>query len=754
MYQILFACSQLLIVSMASASVIHVSVGADGPATGTSWEAAMPSLQDALLAAQSGDEVWVSVGRYVPRSDEGSNPRLATFEIPPGVSVYGGFAGNELSRDARALLFEDTVLNGDVLGDDEPDFINRDENTRHVVTIVNSGDMARIDGFLVSGGHAGPSGDAAKRSGAGLIIQGSAQVANVTFRDNLSRGSTVEVAGGAGACLLTGTATFTSCRFEGNQHTQVLNSNSNGNGGGGLACRDGLLLLESCTFVANRLVGGWRVAGAGLGVIPAQGETAAAEVSNCTFEDNLLDMNGALGFGGGLGVLSSGGDASCLVEDSVFRGNQILADAQSGTGAGGGIASSSTGTGGQIDLTVQGCTISGNRVQRDVRDGLANLGGGVAVSCNTGVFTLNLRDSVVTGNVVRSFNNGAQGGGVAIFDTGEHMADLRITNCFIGFNALEAGSGFVHGAGLYAGPLAGGRLLMANTEVRGNVARALADDERLVGVGGGLWTGMSGEIDLQNVAIVGNRALDRAGAQIGLGTQSMRFSSSTVAFSQSDDGQPGVRFRVDEKNTVTVTNSVFWGNAIGQTGIPAQQVTGPDGRVAVYWSNLQGGQGDLAGADNLDINPMFGDALGSDGVPNSGDEVVRLSALSPCIDAGNNELLARDLGDLDGDGDANEPLPLDAAGRPRIQQNHMVPDTGFGAGDLVDLGALEYELTCPGDLNLDGRLDLKDLAVMLQALGTVRGQPDFEELADLYPNERIDISDLAAFLASFGNTCP
>ena len=35
-----------------------------------------------------------------------------TFKIPAGVSVYGGFAGNETSRDQRNILKYPTVLSG------------------------------------------------------------------------------------------------------------------------------------------------------------------------------------------------------------------------------------------------------------------------------------------------------------------------------------------------------------------------------------------------------------------------------------------------------------------------------------------------------------------------------------------------------------------------------------------------------------------------------------------------------------------
>jgi hypothetical protein len=58
---------------------------------GGSWATAHPYLQDALAAAQSGDEIWVAEGLYYP--DEGAgqtaNDRASTFQLQNGVAVYG-----------------------------------------------------------------------------------------------------------------------------------------------------------------------------------------------------------------------------------------------------------------------------------------------------------------------------------------------------------------------------------------------------------------------------------------------------------------------------------------------------------------------------------------------------------------------------------------------------------------------------------------------------------------------------------------
>ena len=93
----LVSCACTLVAAGASADVIYVRADlASGLNDGSSWSNAYrgsAGLRAALAEAVPGDEIWVGHGTYTPAEPGGS--REASFVMPSGVRLVGGFLGHE-----------------------------------------------------------------------------------------------------------------------------------------------------------------------------------------------------------------------------------------------------------------------------------------------------------------------------------------------------------------------------------------------------------------------------------------------------------------------------------------------------------------------------------------------------------------------------------------------------------------------------------------------------------------------------------
>jgi hypothetical protein len=127
---------------------VYVKCSAAGANSGGNWYDAFTDLQDALALAGSGGEIWVAQGTYYPGTSQS-----ATFTIPAGAAVYGGFYGNESSLEQRAPSTYVTVLSGDI------DAAGLDAGNCYRVVSMSSG---TLDGFTIEQGY-GSSGSADDR---------------------------------------------------------------------------------------------------------------------------------------------------------------------------------------------------------------------------------------------------------------------------------------------------------------------------------------------------------------------------------------------------------------------------------------------------------------------------------------------------------------------------------------------------------------------------------------------------------------
>ena len=131
---------------------VYVDKNATGNNDGTSWTDAFTDLQNVLLNTVDDAEIWVAKGTYTSVS---SNRSTSFNIVNNGVKIYGGFAGTENQLSERDLLNNNTILSGDINGDDTGVSFtgnNRGENMHHVVRI-NANDVV-LDGLIINDGQA------------------------------------------------------------------------------------------------------------------------------------------------------------------------------------------------------------------------------------------------------------------------------------------------------------------------------------------------------------------------------------------------------------------------------------------------------------------------------------------------------------------------------------------------------------------------------------------------------------------------
>jgi hypothetical protein len=299
---------------------IYVNAGVGSGGDGTSWNNAYNSLQDAMDAANTGDEIWVASGTYKPTKDHtGStsptDPRDKNFHLAKDLKIYGGFAGYETLFSDRNTKANETILSGDFNGDDvisgsgaTLSISDTSENAYHVLILANLTSNAVIDGLTIKGGNAsGQVGDnftfasrtfsryygggvylnASSPRFANLIISGnganyaagmyainssSPNISNTLFKLNLA------YTNGGGFALTLSSSTINNSVFTGNK--TIL-----GTGGG--------IYNERCnTTVTNSTFVGNSSASKSAGIINWN-TTETLTISNCIFWGNTYNGGGS-----------------------------------------------------------------------------------------------------------------------------------------------------------------------------------------------------------------------------------------------------------------------------------------------------------------------------------------------------------------------------------------------------------------------------------------------------------------------------
>jgi uncharacterized repeat protein (TIGR01451 family) len=365
---------------------IYVNDDASGANDGTSWADAYVNLQDALIGANPGDEIWVAEGVYYP--DEGGgqtdNDRTATFRLWSGVALYGGFDGIETSRDQRDWENHVTILSGDIDHETNPD-VNTDGNyvaetwsdieglnAYYVVTGSGTDSTTVLDGFIITAASGIHSSGMYNSSGSPLLT-------NLIFSGN-------KAGHYGGGMHNTGNSdpTLTNVTFSGNY--------ANDYGGGMYNTGGSDPTLTSVTFSGNRAID----RGGGL-----YNDSSDPSLTAVTFSGNYVLNNDYLAAGGGMYNASS--DPS--LTNVTFSGNSADTTRLEGSGLGGGMYNDSS------SPTLANITFSGNSVS-DYGAGMYNDGSSFSLT-----------------NVTFSGNTAAENYGDSIANTGSSTTTL--INCIL-----------------------------------------------------------------------------------------------------------------------------------------------------------------------------------------------------------------------------------------------------------------------------------------------------------------------------------
>ncbi len=316
----------LVAASAGAGSTLYVDDDAPAGGDGSSWATAERFLSDALASASDPDhgitEIRVAAGMYQPDRSEinpsGSALRSADFKLRAGLSLRGGYAGlGAADPDQRDIALYETILSGDLAGDDAPNFQNIGENSYHVVSAYgeHGADITAIlEGFTVRGGNGNGADFTNEVHGGGLITTsgGGCTVVDCTFRENTS-----EIRGGAmyiedadvalQNCLFTNnTGTIGVCiQMRGDSNLTAAGCAFRDNEGfacGGIIKFGGTLKATGCEFSTNVLTDG------GGGLLLGEGP---ASVANCVFKQNHCGF-----IGGGINCVYGASLANC-----VFSGN-------------------------------------------------------------------------------------------------------------------------------------------------------------------------------------------------------------------------------------------------------------------------------------------------------------------------------------------------------------------------------------------------------------------------------------------------
>ena len=486
--------SSLFVITNAQIIYVDSASTAQNP-TGESWDEAFQELQDALAAVPvEGDEIWVAQGTYTPDTMNGDT--FATFFIADDIVLLGGFNGTEDSVHQRNPQMYETILSGDLNGDDEPgNFnLNKSDNTVHVVTVEEAiSNDAVIDGFTIQGGYTD---DTPFGNGGGIACWGEPIIRNCLFTDNSSHngggglwfrpgptgmvyvencqfiGNQSKI--GAGMNVRFRNIAITDCLFENNSTWDSPSPNSS-EVGGGLFTHNSNCVVTNCSFVSN--VAQDRAGGFNYW-INEDGENLSLEMDGCTFSQNTSSD------GGGFYPDVSGQNSTLTITGCEFLENSAETE-------GGGLKVFTEESAEATTILLDSCHFEQNTVQLWT-------GGGFRATLTGSENNFTISNSVCTKNSV-----GLGGAGGAIINYGDNSNGMvEVLNCSFIENEAEGG---------FAGLVVGSILDAGEFEYTVSNCQLIDNNSGLRGGGMGILNTRPSKYLVEDCDMQGNQAADLSG---------------------------------------------------------------------------------------------------------------------------------------------------------------------------------------------------------------------------------------------------
>jgi predicted outer membrane repeat protein len=422
--------------------------------------------------------------------------------------------------------------------------------------------------------------------------------------------------------------------------------------GGGMYNDGSSPTVTNCTFSGNEALS----KGGGM-----YNYSGSPTVTNCKFIGNSATGTFNYGHDGGGGMYND--SSSPTVTNCIFSGNS--ATCSNNYQGGGGMFNYTNSS-----PTVTNCIFIGNSVTAPYGEGYErNGGGGMHNSYNSSPTVTNC---IFIGNSVTAAYDYLINGGGGIYNC--QGSSLTVTNCIISGNTSNVFGGGMFNSYYYS-------LTVTNCTFIGNTAGGY----RGYGGGGMFNAGEDSNPSVINCTFIGNSASRGA----GMCNNDNSLTVTNCTFSGNKASENGGGMYNAYYTSPTVTNCILWGDE-------PDEIYNYKASPTVTYSDVQGGWPD-ANNTNIDADPYFVDANNPD--PNLWN--LRLQPDSPCIDAGDSTILL------------TVPIYFDLDGKVRYVDIVSIDDTGSGPWEFLDMGA--YEFYCSGiagDINCDGVVDFKDVAIL------------------------------------------